>query len=271
MNISKSRTLILALVIAAMASGCAQMAITGAADVNKAAFGAKKKFAVVSIASPKTFRGEQGLMQYFKNNDDIPGVNTQPLIDKLHPKIIRALGSSKNIALVPESKVLGSRAYKNAAEDPRLAKVLFISDEINVAKNYKYISDADNFAKLARDLNVDGVIGVTASFSVASGGSAIHINGLSFGKKSYHAMAIVSAVAYDRNGDVIWKDSTTKEAEPGDTKAIIALDTTRYTDTAFMKLHPSAVEIGGKAVDVLLARLDDTIAGKPVERIQRIK
>lgn len=93
-----------------MASGCAQMAITGAADVNKAAFGAKKKFAVVSIASPKTFRGEQRLMQYFKNNDDIPGVNTQPLIDKLHSKIIRALGSSKNIALVPESKVLGSRA-----------------------------------------------------------------------------------------------------------------------------------------------------------------
>ncbi|MHB1352699.1 MAG: hypothetical protein ACYC5S_09595 [Thiobacillus sp.] len=271
MNISKSRILILALVVAAMASGCAQMSITGAADVNKEAFGPKKKFAVVSISSPKTFRGEQGLLQRFKNNDDIPGVNTQPIINKLHPKIIRALGGSRNITLIPEAKVLASSAYKNATEDPRLIKMFFISDQINVANNYKYISDAQNFAKLARDLNVDGVIGVTASFSVASGGSAFHINGLSFGKKSYYAMAIVSAIAYDRNGDVIWKDSTIKEAEPGDTKAIIAFDTTDFTGTAFMKLHPSAVEIGGKAVDVLLARLDDTMAGKPVERIQRIK
>lgn len=271
MSISKSSTLILAVVVAAMASGCAQTIITGATDVNKEAFGAKKKFAVASISSHKTFHGEQGLLQRFKNNDDIPGANTQPLINKLHPKIIQALGSSRNITLIPEAKVLASSAYKNAAEDPRLIKALFISEEINVANNYKYISDAQNFAKLARDLNVDGVIGITAAFSISSGGGALNINGLSFGKKSYKAMATVSAIAYNPNGDVIWKDSTTKEAEPGDTKAIIILDTTGFTDTAFMKLHPSAVEIGSKAVDVLLARFDDTMAGKTVDRIQSVK
>lgn len=271
MRISRSGTLVLAVLVAVMASGCAQTVITGAADVHKEAFGAKKKFAVVSIASSKTFHGEQGLAQIFKNNDDIPGTNTQPLINKLHPKIIQALGSSRNITLLPEAKVLASSGYRNMTEDPRVIKVLFMSQEINVANHYKYISDAQKFAKLARDLNVDGVIGITVTFSISSGGGTVNINGLSFGKKSYSAMAIVSAIAYNPNGDVIWKDSTTKKAEPGDTKAIIALDTTSFTDTDFMKLHPSAVEIGGKAMDVLLARFDDTMAGKTVDRIQSVK
>lgn len=271
MKISRLSNLVLAVVVAVMVSGCAQMVITGAADVNKEAFGAKKKFAVASISSFKTFHGEQGLAQIFKSNDDIPGANTQPLINKLHPKIIQALGSSRHITLLPEAGVFASSGYKSATEDPRLVKVLFMSHEINVANNYKYISDTKKFAKLARDLNVDGVIGVMVTFSVSPGGGAFNINGLSFGKKSYSVTATVSAIAYNANGDVIWKDSTTKEAEPGDTKAIVVLDTTGFTDTAFMKLHPSAVEIGGKAVDVLLARFDDTMAGKAVDRIQSVK
>jgi hypothetical protein len=43
------------------------------------------------------------------------------------------------------------------------------------------------------------------------------------------------------------------------------------TKTNFEKLHPSAIEIGGKAVDVLLARFDDTMAGKSVSSMQSMK
>jgi len=254
-----------------MISGCAPMAITGSADVDKKAFGAKKKFAVVSIASLKTFQGEQGLTQTFTSNDKIPGVNTQPLINKLRPKIIGSLNKSKYISLVTEDTVLESKAYKNFAEDERVMKVLFMSEPINVANNYKYISDEHKYAKLAKDLGVDGVIGITMNFSIASGKTSLNVMGLSLGKKSYSAMASISAIAYNKDGAIIWKDSTIKEAEPGDKKAIILIDTSNMTDTNFEKLHPSAIEIGGKAVDVLLARFDDTMAGKETSRFQSMK
>lgn len=52
-------SLALTIIIGLLLSGCAQMTLTGAADVDKKSFGAKKKFAVVSIASLKTFRGNR--------------------------------------------------------------------------------------------------------------------------------------------------------------------------------------------------------------------
>lgn len=271
MRFVKSITLLLALITGLVISGCATRTITGSADVDKNSFGAKKKFAVVSIVSMKTFQGEQGMMQLFKSNDNIPGVNTQPIIDKLRPKIIEALGKSKHFRLLSEKTVLSNKAYKNLEEDERVMKVLFMSEAINVADNYKYVSDEKKYAKLAGDLGVDGVIGITASFSVSSGGGKLNVMGLELGKKSYSAMASVSAVAYNKEGTVIWKDTTMKEAEPGDKKAIVLIDTTGMSDTNFEKLHPSAVEIGEKAMDVLLARLDDTLAGREVSKIQSVK
>lgn len=271
MQMLKVCSLTIVITIGLLVSGCAPMAITGSADVNKKSFGAKKKFAVVSIASTKAFRGEQGLGQMFTNNDDIPGMNTQPIINKLDPKIIHALGNSKHFSLLPEDKVLTSKAYKNFAEDEKVMKVLFITETMNVANNYKYISDEKKYAKLAKDLGVDGVIGVTMSFSITSGGGKVSVMGLSLGKKSYSATATITAIAYNKNGEVIWKDSTIKEAEPDDEKAIILIDTSSITDTNFEKLHPSAIEIGAKAVDVLIARLDDTIAGREVSSIQSMK
>ncbi|HEX2531983.1 MAG TPA: hypothetical protein VHK70_11035 [Burkholderiaceae bacterium] len=267
----KISSLALTIIVGFMISGCAPMTITGAADVDKGAFGTKKKFAVVSIASLKTFQGEKGLFQMFKSTDEIQGADTQPIVDKLKPKIISAFGNSKHFTLMPESTVLSSRAYRSFSEDERIVKVLFMSEPINVANRYKYISDEQKYAKLAKDLGVDGVIGVTLNFGVSTGGGALSINGLSLGQKSYSSMASISAVAYNKNGKVIWKDSTVKQAEPGDKSAIILIDTSHLSGTNFEKLHPSAVEIGGKAVDVLLARFDDTIAGKSVSRIQSVK
>lgn len=91
MRIFKVYSLALTIIFGLMGSGCATMAITGSADVEKKAFGAKKKFAVVSIASLKTFQGQKGMTQMFKNTDEIPGANTQPLINKLNQKKLLTL------------------------------------------------------------------------------------------------------------------------------------------------------------------------------------
>ena len=271
MQIYKIYSLALTIIFGLAASGCAHTSYTGAADVDKQAFGARKKFAVVSIASMKKFQGEQGLGQLFTSNDNIPGMNTQPIINKLDKKIITTLGSSGYFTLLPENKVLSSKAYRSLPEDEKVMKVLFMSGSMNVANNYKYVSDEKKFAQLARELKVDGVIGITMYFSVTQGGGQVYLGPLNFGKKSYSAMASITAIAYNQDGKVIWKDSTMKEAEPGDTKAIVLIDTSNMTDTNFEKLHPSAVEIGGKAVDVLLARFDDTMAGKEVSGFQSVK
>lgn len=271
MRISRAFYLMLALTSTWWVAGCAPMAVTGAPDLDKTAFGAKKKFAVVSIAALKTFQGERALGDGFKSADDVPGANTQPLIDKLEPKIIHALSHSGHFYLLPESRVLHSRAYKQITEDEKVTKVLFITADMNVARNYKYISDPQKYAKLAKDLGVDGVIGITMNFGISSGGSRFGINGLNFGKKTYSATAGISAVAYNQNGEIVWKDSTIKEAEPDDSKAIIVIDTGAFTGADFEKMQPSAVVIGGKAVDVLLARFDDALAGKTVESVQSMK
>jgi hypothetical protein len=261
----------IAVALVLLLSACAPMAITGSADVDKAAFGAKKRFAVVSIASMKDFYGEKGLTQMFKSADEIPGANTQPLIDQLAPRIIGTLDKSGNFTLIPEREVLSSSAYRKVTEDEKITKVLFLTKDLNVARNYKYISDPQKYAALARELDVDGVIGITTNFSLTAGKSFINVAGLSLGKKKYSVMAASTATAYDRDGNVIWKDSTIKQAEPGDSKAIILIDITDMTATNFEKLHPSALTIGGKSVEVLLTRFDDTIAGNKVSGIQFMK
>jgi hypothetical protein len=267
-QISKSG---IALVLVLLLSACAPMAITGSADVDKAAFGAKKRFAVVSIASMKDFYGEKGLTQMFKSTDEIPGANTQPLIDTLAPGILSTLDKSGNFILVPEQEVLSSEAYRRVTEDEKTIKVLFMTKDLNVAHNYKFISDPQKYAELARQLDVDGVIGIMTNFSLTAGKSLLNVSGLSLGKKSYSVMASSTATAYDRNGNLIWKDSTVKQAEPGDTKAIILIDFSDLTGTDFEKLHPSAITMGGKAIEVLLTRFDDTIAGNKVSSIQSMK
>jgi hypothetical protein len=271
MQTSKIFSITLTIITGLMVSGCAHMIITGAADVDKNAFGAKKKFAVVSIASLKTFQGENSMTQMFKNADEIPGANTQPIINKLSRTIIRALDSSIHFTLLPENTVLTSKAYKNFAEDERVMRILFMSKPINVANNYKYVSDGKKYAKLAQDLGVDGVIGITMNFSIFSGKDSSNSTELSSGKKSYRTTASISIIAYNKDGEVIWKDSTLKEAEPGDTKAIIILDTSNMAGTNFEKLHPSAIETAGEAMDVLLARLDYAMADKEASSIKNLR
>jgi hypothetical protein len=252
-------------------SGCAPFAITGKVKTQQDAFGAKKEFAVVTIASIKELHGEKGITQIFKKTDNIPGANTQPILDRLRPEIIKTLGKSKHFKLVPERRVLKSKVYKGTEEDERKHRVLYKHVDINVAKNYKYFSKPEKLAQLARDFEVDGVITIVMNFSITSGKSWLSVAGVTFGKKEYSVVASISALAYDREGKLIWKDTAIKQAEPGDKKAIVLLDLTDLTKTNFKKLHPSAFTIGSKAVNVLLARFNDSMEGKRASIFQKLK
>ena len=263
------RIAVLTLAAGALA-GCGTV-ITGATDVDKTAFGEKKRFAIVTIASMKNFSGERSIFEAFKSADDVAGANTQPMIDKLAPRIVGALGHSTQFTLVPENRVLSNRAYRAAEEDPKVVKVAMFSTDLNVAHGYRYFAEPQKYARLAKELGVDGVIAVQVHFGVSAGAGGIGVRGMSFGRKTYSASATASAVAYNQKGEVVWKDTTTKEAEPGDTRAIVVIDTSGFTGADFQKMQPSAIEMGAKAIEVLLARFDDTMAGRAVERVQSVK
>lgn len=248
--------------------GCATSVYTGKADVDKTAFGPKKRFAVVSIASVKYFQGEKGFFQMFKSDDKIAGANTQGMLDKLVPTILRTVNHSHYIRLVSERRVLRNATYRKLPEDKRNMRAFLFHYDLNTARHYKYFSDTKKFAKLARALHVNGVISITMTFTVISSKSGFNINGIGFGKKTYSSSATVTAVAYNRDGKVIWKDSTIKKAEPGDKKYDVILDTSDFRATDFVKFRPSAVKIGAKAVGVLVSRFDDSMAGKEVSSMQ---
>lgn len=260
--------LLIVVMYALTMTGCGKMVFTPKIKVHNEAFGKKKTFAVVSISGSKEFYGQGGISQMFKSVDKIPGKNTQPIINKLRPKIIKSLAKSKNFRLLKEKKVLKSKAYKKVKSDPLQQKAFIFTVDMNVAKGYKYIVDKEKMAKLAKDLRVDAVVAVSMSFSIVEEKGKLTIAGLSLGKKKYKASVSTSAVAYDRQGKVVWQDVTIKETAPGDSKMILGLDFSDMTKTNFKKLHPKAIRMGEKTMGVLMTRLSDKLAGKKISRFQ---
>jgi hypothetical protein len=118
---------------------------------------------------------------------------------------------------------------------------------------------------------VDGVITVLINFSITTGGAKLSIAGLSVGKKEYSVTATVGTLAYDQSGKRVLKDTTIRQAEPGDKKAIILLDLTDVTKTDFTKFHPSAITIGTKAIGDMHTRISNSIEGKRASFFQKVK
>ena len=257
--------------LSVLLAGCAVPVITGAADVNKAAFEGKKRYAVVTIAAHKNFSGERAITDLFKNPDNVAGANTQPILDKLAPRVLHTMGRSSHFSLLPEQRVLAHRGYRAVDEDPRAVGFAFLTSDLNVAPGYRYFSEPQKYARLAQDLGGDGVIAVQVHFSVSAASGGLNIRGFALGAKGYSASATATAMAYNQKGEVVWKDTTVKEADPGDMRAVVVLDTSLFTGADFVKMQPSALEIGTKAIEVLMARFDDTMAGRSVDRIQMTK
>ena len=266
------------LAVAVVLSGCS-MAITGRAEVDQQAFTKEKKYALVTISSAKEFSGEKGLFQMFQDNENIRGINTQPVVDELVPVIRKKLAQTGYFTSVPMQIIVNSPSYKLMEEDEKVRRAGIFSIEQNVGNGYKYLDNEQKLSQLARDLEVDGVICVNMNFTIvamksALGAAASNFLGglpLSVGEKEYASSVSMSLTAYDAAGDLIWEDSTAKQAEPGDEKAIVLLDLSDLTDTNFEKMHPSAVLIAGYATDVLIERFQSTMEGNKTSIFQRTK
>lgn len=278
MNRRCQGTFSLLLVVAVFLSGCS-MAMTGRAEVEQQAFTKEKKYALVTISAVKEFSGEKGLFQMFKDDENIRGINTQPVVDDLVPVIRKKLAQTGYFTSVPMKTIVNSPSYKLVAEDERVRRAGIFNTELNVGNGYKYLADEQKLSQLARDLDVDGVICVNMAFSVVALKSSLSLAAsnllgglpLSVGEKEYASSVAMSLTAYDAAGKLIWEDSTVKQAEPGDEKAIVLLDLSDLTATNFEKMHPSAVLIGGYATDILVERFQSTMAGEKTSIFQKTK
>lgn len=241
------------IVIVLMFSGCA-MIISPGAKVDAESLDGTKEIAVVTIMGTKTLQAQKGVLQMFKK---VPEQNTQPVLDKLRPEVIRAFRKSKHLTVKSEKRVLNSKAYKNLTADEPVQKVLFKKVELNTAKGYKFINDPKKLSRLAKDLNVDGVIVVGVNFSVSS----VTAGGFGVGVKRFKVITGVSAMAYDRNGKLVWKDAVHESSELADSQLAVIADV-RSVD--FKKLKPYAFKTGKEGLNVLVARLDDGLEGKRV-------
>ena len=241
------------IVIVGMLAGCA-MIISPGAKVDADSFGKTKKCAIVTIMGTKKLQAQKGFLQMFKK---VPEQNTQPVLDKLRPEVIKAFRKSKHLTVKSEKRVLHSEAYKNLKADEPVQKVLFMKSELNTAKGYKFITDPNKLSRLAKDLNVDGVIVVGMNFWVSSGVAGA----LGVGVKRFKVVTGVSAMAYDSKGKLVWKDAVHKSSELADSQLAVIADV-RSVD--FKKLKPYAFKAGKEGLNELVARLDDGLEGKRV-------
>jgi hypothetical protein len=233
----------------------------------------------VTISAAKEFSGEKGFFQMFEDDENIRGINTQPVVDDLVPVIRKKLAQTGYFTSVPMKKIVNSSSYKLLEEDEKVQSAGIFSTELNVGNGYKYLADEQKLSQLARDLEVDGVICVNMAFSVVAMKSSLSLAAsnslgglpLSVGEKEYASSVSMTLTAYDADGNMIWEDSTAKQAEPGDEKAIVLMDLSDLTDTNFEKMHPSAVLIGSYATDILVERFQSTMEGEKTSIFQKTK
>lgn len=269
----KIKRAIVGLVFGAMGlvTGCAPMAITGSAKVDKTAFAPKKTYALVTIAAEKEIIGGQSTGQLLTKNENIEGLNTQPILEKLVPIVREKFAKTGFFTSMPAKKILASKAYKRSEEDERIVRAGLGKYEFIPGKGYKYFKDPQKLAALAKELGVDGVVCVQMLFTVKAEKGGFYLGPLNLGKKEYRAGASVSVVAYDKTGKEIWRDTTMKDAAPGDERSIVGLDFSDFKGTNYLKLHPTAVLIASYASDVLIERFQDTMAGKKTSSFQKMR
>jgi basic membrane lipoprotein Med (substrate-binding protein (PBP1-ABC) superfamily) len=244
---SAGRLAIAALALMVLA-GCATSSAT------KQAFGASKRFAIVSIyASPMigNSSGNQmggsvlGLVKAaskdsgYRNGADKVFAETTPMI-------VAEFSKSRRYRLMPPNSVVQSNAYRAVAgDDPN---IMFTS--LLTAKGYKFFRDEEKVKRLAKALNVDGVIIISTHYGYTFSG--VGVAGLVAGGV-HHANATLVVSAFDRNGNVIWRDTQKGKAEKGIPSFGESVN--------FVKLHPLLVEATADSTKKMLERLEEMLKG----------
>lgn len=237
----------LLLVLALVATGCA----TG--SFKREAFGKGKRFAIVTVcASPdignmsSNSTGGGTLLGGIKalSKDSGYSNSSKDVFKETLPLILKQFGDSGKFKLIPHETVAKSKTYSQAqADEP---KVFFT--RLEVADRYKYFKDNGKLSKLAKGLNADGAVFISATYGYTFSG--VGAAGLIAAGK-HRANVMISVYAVDEKGEVVWADTVNEDSDDG--------IGTIGESVNFKKLNPLLVKTTEKAAKKLIANLKERI------------
>lgn len=177
----------------------------------KAAPGAgAKKFAVVSIIANDEIAGApayemtlSGLVKAALSEDADLSQSSEQVLREALPMIEKAFAAQRLIPILSPDKVKSNAAFRNASGDEPEVGFLWMKGRFNVAPGYKFFKSKEGLVELARQMDVDGVIGVNVLYRVLEN----KVGGLGLAAGTHRAGVTLTAYAIDREGNVVWRDS----------------------------------------------------------------
>lgn len=234
-------------VIAALLAGCAGSNSDSPGPIVRAAFGADRTYAVVSIDAHRLVRGDApdtltGLVGAIMSDDAAYLTSAAPVLRESLPMMVAAFGQANSFRLMPAAQLLNHPAYTAMAGDPK-------PDRRIVADGYKYFENAARLGRLGTALGVDGVAVVSVDFR-------FKFDGVSYsrlaGAGNTVPEIIMEIVFHDRTGQIVWQDEITYVAPYGPPSP--------HGDSAnFDLLRPHLVEAGALTAETLAVALDNRL------------
>ena len=196
------------------------------------AFDAGKTYAVVTIATNEQIApGSKPLSEML--GGDNPARDSRRILEEARPIILTTFGETGHFRLLPERDVLASTAYRGMP--PHDAH--YMLTDWNVPEGYRFFIKDEEFAALAKGLNVDGVIFVGVNFDVLVKGAGAY------------GLTDMSVGAFDRDGKIVWKDAVFAQSD----SAIGHKGGTVY----YEELRPLLLDATQQAATALVAKLDE--------------
>lgn len=218
------------------------VALTGCATTSfdKSAFKQPKRLAMVSVV---------GVVEGLATSDN----EDAELLGGVVAASLNELERSPNMKLVPESAVLGSKAYKAIKDEgPGMFQ--------DMARGYKRFDpkrETANLKQLAKELQVDGFVGVMVQYGTAKSGMAVSgfiPSPIPVSVGRVKAKVLYSVYAFDANGNIFWRDMTELTSDDGITTAMGI--------GQYKALHPKLTTLTRAACRQVVTRLDEKVAAK---------
>jgi hypothetical protein len=229
--------------IASVLAGCG-----GSSDspgpIVRAAFGAERTYAIVSIDAHRLVRGDApdtltGIVGVLTSDDAAYLTSAAPVLRQSVPMIVNEFGRANSYRLMPAEQMLSHPAYTAMAADEK-------PDRRIVPEGYKYFENASRLGRLATALGVDGVAVVSVDYR-------FQFTGVSYSRLAAAGITvpeiIMEIVFHDRSGQVVWQDDITYVATDGPPSP--------HGDSAnFDLLKPYLVEASTRTAESLSVVLD---------------
>lgn len=207
------------------------------------AFGADKTYALITIVSAKDVEGDDTTtLRGAASSDAFYYFPARPALKASVNGLEKALSGHSAWRLLPPQKLKNHPAWRKVKQEK-------LPDNAILAPGYRFLTKPASFAKLAQELNVDGVILLKVDFHFKFYGQKL--TGIAASGKT-NPVIKVDLRFLDRSGKIVYRTTGTKTWNEG----APARDEAANPKLMYPLLSKAAVE----SVRVISQRLDNRLA-----------